>query len=332
MRFFRVSCGYTSANVVQYVYMINGDNYIIVRDAANKWGISTRRVRMLCAEGKVDGARLEGRSWLIPSEAARPIDGRSVRYSAIPRALMALVAEVEELKEKCAAQRPLSEGELARLREQFVVDYTHSSTAIEGNTLTLSETALVLEGITIAQKPLKDHLEAIGHRDAFKFLEAEVSNDTPISERFVKELHALVLADKPEDRGVYRRIPVVIVGAVHTPPQPYLIAPRMEEWIRDYQKTKLNPLIAAALFHIRFEAIHPFIDGNGRTGRLLVNFMLMRAGYLPISIKYESRLAYYQAFATYHTSGSLEPMARIILEAEKARLQEWLNIIRRVND
>lgn len=171
-------------------------------------------------------------------------------------------------------------------------------------------------------------VEAIGHRDAFKFLEAQVTTDAPISERFVKELHTLVLADKPEDRGVYRRIPVIITGAAHTPPQPYLIVPQMEEWIRDYQATKLNPLIAAALFHIRFEAIHPFIDGNGRTGRLLVNFKLMRAGYLPISIKYESRLAYYQAFTTYHTTGSLEPMARIILEAEKSRLQEWMNIVK----
>ncbi len=307
--------------------MIDAKSSITVQEAADKWGISTRRVRMLCAEGKVDGARQEGKVWLIPVEAARPIDGRSVRYSAIPRALMSLVKEVEELKAECAALRPLSEGELSRLREQFIIDYTHSSTAIEGNTLTLSETALVLEGITIAQKPLKDHLEAIGHRDAFKFLETEVLREAPISERFVKELHTLVLADKPEDRGAYRRIPVIITGAKHTPPQPYLIVPQMEEWIRDYQTTKLNPLIAAALFHIRFEAIHPFIDGNGRTGRLLVNFMLMRAGYLPISIKYESRLAYYQAFTTYHATGSLEPMARIILEAEKARLQEWLNIV-----
>lgn len=307
--------------------MIGAKSIITVQEAADKWGISTRRVRMLCAEGKVDGARRKGKAWLIPAEAARPIDGRSVRYSEIPRALVSLVKEVEELKAKCAALRPLSEGELSRLREQFIIDYTHSSTAIEGNTLTLSETALVLEGITIAQKPLKDHLEAIGHRDAFKFLEAQVSTDAPISERFVKELHTLVLADKPEDRGVYRRIPVIITGAAHTPPQPYLIVPQMEEWIFDYQATKLNPLIAAALFHIRFEAIHPFIDGNGRTGRLLVNFMLMRAGYLPISIKYESRLAYYQAFTTYHTTGSLEPMARIILEAEKSRLQEWLNIV-----
>lgn len=307
--------------------MIEKKSAITVQEAADKWGISTRRVRMLCAEGKVEGARQEGKAWLIPAEAARPIDGRSVRYSAIPRALISLVREVEDLKAKCAALRPLSEGELSRLREQFIIDYTHSSTAIEGNTLTLSETALVLEGITIAQKPLKDHLEAIGHRDAFKFLETEVSTDAPISERFIKELHTLVLADKPEDRGTYRRIPVIITGAAHTPPQPYLIVPQMEAWICDCETTKLNPLIAAALFHIRFEAIHPFIDGNGRTGRLLVNFMLMRAGYLPISVKYEDRLAYYRAFTTYHTTGSLEPMARIILEAERARLKEWLNIV-----
>ena len=281
--------------------MKEGKSFITALEAADKWGMSARRVRMLCLEGKVDGARLEGRAWLIPAQVARPIDGRSVRYSAIPRALVQLVKEIEALKSECAALRPLSDGELTRLRNRFLVDYTHSSTAIEGNTLTLSETALVLEGVTIGQKPLKDHLEAIGHRDAFRYLEAQVAAEVSISELFVRELHALVLVDKPEDRGVYRRIPVVITEAVYAPPQPYLVAPQMEEWVRDYRATKLNPLIAAALFHIRFEAIHPFIDGNGRAGRLLVNFMLMRHGYLPISIKYEDRLAYYRAFTDYQS-------------------------------
>ena len=300
---------------------------IPVRTAAEKWNVSVRRVRMLCAEGKIPGAVQATGGWSIPADAPRPLDSRSLRYSGVPKSLGALLREVESLKVECAQTRPLTEGELNRLREGFLVDYTHASTAIEGNTLTLSETALVLEGVTIGQKPLKDHLEAIGHRDAFRFLEAQVSEGRDLDERFVKDLHSLVLADKPEDRGVYRRIPVFITGAVHTPPQPYLVAPQMKAWVRDLKVTRLHPLVAAAESHIRFEAIHPFIDGNGRTGRLLVNFVLMRSGYLPISVKYENRVAYYEAFTAYHRDGKIEPMVKIVLEAERDRLAEWLRIV-----
>ncbi|MGN0833979.1 MAG: Fic family protein [Kiritimatiellia bacterium] len=275
---------------------------------------------MLCVEGKIAGAILAGKHWRIPSDCPRPVDGRSLRYGGIPKELMGLVLKVDSLKELLSRRRPLTPSEKQRWQESFMVDYTHNSTAIEGNTLTLNETALVLAGVTIGQKPLKDHLEAIGHRDAFNFLAEVVGRGEAMSERLVKELHALVLADQPQDRGVYRRMPVVITGAAHTPPQPYLVVPQMEGWVRDLNATHLHPLVAAALFHISFEAIHPFIDGNGRTGRLLANFILMRAGYLPISIKYENRVAYYDAFTVYHRDANAVPMIRIFVEAEAARL------------
>ena len=250
-----------------------------------------------------------------------------MRRLGIPPTLRGCMAEIDTLKEQLAVKRPLSDGEREHLRHAFLVDYTYSSNALEGNTLTLSETALVLSGMTIGEKPLKDHLEATGHRDAFCFLEDFVKSGDPINEAFVRQLHSLVLADKPMDKGVYRRIPVIIAGAVHTPPQPYLVAPMMEAWVRDLQTTRLHPLVAAAEFHIRFEAIHPFIDGNGRTGRLLVNFILMRAGYLPISIKYENRRAYYDAFTAYHKNGDILPMLGIFSESEQQRLKDYLSTI-----
>lgn len=259
--------------------------------------------------------------------AERTVDERSLRDVGVPQELVGQVLKVDALKAKLAKCRPLTSGEKERLREAFMIDYTHNSTAIEGNTLTLNETALVLEGVTIGQKPLKDHLEAIGHRDAFNFLEEVVGHGEEISERLVKELHTLVLADQPRDRGIYRRIPVVITGAVHTPPQPYLVGPQMEAWVRDLNATQMHPLVAAALFHIRFEAIHPFIDGNGRTGRLLANFILMRSGYLPVSIKYEDRVAYYEAFTSFHRDGNSAPMIRIFLESELSRLTALLEAI-----
>mgnify|MGYP003042732993 CR=1 FL=1 len=131
-------------------------------------------------------------------------------------------------------RRPLTKGETERLLEEFIVSYIYNSNAIEGNTLTLRETDLVLRGLTIAQKPLKDHLEAIGHKEAFDFVRDLVKEPTPLSEPIIKQIHALVLADKNEDRGVYRRVPVRIMGAHHEPVPPYLIAPKMEQLLYDY--------------------------------------------------------------------------------------------------
>ena len=119
----------------------------------------------------------------------------------------------------------------------------------------------------------------------------------------------------------------MIIGASHTPPQPYLVQPQMEEWVRDLAKTTLHPVVAAALFHIRFEAIHPFIDGNGRTGRLLANFILMRSGFLPVSIKYEDRVSYYNAFTAYHAANDPTPMLRIFAEAERTALAKRLEVL-----
>ena len=296
-------------------------------ETAKRWGISDRRVRILCENGQIAGAIRNGKLWRIPLSAAKPCDGRTMRSLGIPAAMRGHIAEIDALKEQLAAKRPLTDGECEQLRNAFLVNYTFSSNAIEGNTLTLSETAMVLSGMTIGEKPLKDHLEATGHRDAFCVLEDFVKSGKPVSETFVRQLHSLVLADKPMDKGVYRRIPVVITGAIHTPPQPYMVAPMMEAWVRDLQTTRHHPLVAAAEFHIRFEAIHPFIDGNGRTGRLLANFILMRSGYLPISIKYENRRAYYEAFTAYHKDGDIVPMLAIFAEREHQRLSEYTNII-----
>ncbi len=307
--------------------MNNSGTFASVAEVAERWGISSRRVRVLCETGAISGATRVGKLWKIPVDAAKPADGRSLRAKGIPACLRALIAEVDALKEQLAAARPLTPAEVEKIRQAFLVDYTHDSTAIEGNTLTLSETAMALEGLTIAEKPLKDHLEAVGHRDAFLYLEDAIRANETLTEGFICRLHSLVLADQPLDRGIYRRVPVMILGAVHKPPEPYLVAPQMEALVAEFTTTPLHPLVAAALFHIRFEAIHPFIDGNGRAGRLLANFFLMRAGYVPINIKFENRRAYYEAFTAYHASGDLTAMVRIFAENERARLKELIPII-----
>ena len=294
--------------------------YINVKQAAEKWKISERRIRVLCAEGKIKGAYQEGRGWKIPITAEKPADGR---YKSKENLLLTIDKKKKELDTK----RPLTEGEVSRLNEEFIVEYTYNSNAIEGNTLTLRETDLVLRGLTIDKKPLKDHMEAVGHKEAFDYVRELVKDNIPISESIIKKIHFLVLADKKNDRGVYRRIPVHIMGASHEPVQPYLIESKMEQLLMNFKESEEHIVTKLAHFHIEFEAIHPFIDGNGRTGRLLVNLELMKAGYPPIDIKYMDQVAYYNAFDEYHVKNNLSAMENLFAKYINERLDMCLKIL-----
>ena len=294
--------------------------FMTVKQASEKWGISDRRVRILCAEGKIPGAYQEVRAWKIPIDAIKPADGRYKTKES-------LLSQIDRKKKELDGKRPLTEGELTRLNEEFTVEYIYNSNAIEGNTLTLRETDLVLRGLTIDQKPLKDHMEAVGHKEAFDFVTELVKEKCEINERVIKQIHYLVLADKKDDRGVYRRLPVRIMGAAHEPVQPYLIVPKMEELLRNYLASEEHIVTKLARFHIEFEGIHPFIDGNGRTGRLLVNLELMKTGYPPIDIKFTDRIAYYNAFDEYHVKHNLKAMETLFAKYINERLDIYLKML-----
>ena len=295
--------------------------FMTVKQASEKWGISDRRIRVLCSEGKISGAYQEGRGWKIPADAKKPADGRY-------KSKESLLLQIDRKRAELDSMRPLTAGEVARLNEEFIVEYTYNSNAIEGNTLTLRETDLVLRGLTIDQKPLKDHMEAVGHKEAFDYVSELVKDNIPISESVIKQIHYLVLADKKEDRGVYRRVPVRIMGAQHEPVQPYLIEPKMEQLLHDFAESTEHIVTKLARFHIEFEGIHPFIDGNGRTGRLLVNLELMKAGYPPIDIKFTDRIAYYNAFDEYHAKHNLSAMENLFAGYINARLDMYLDMLR----
>ena len=294
--------------------------FITAKQASETWGISDRRIRILCSEGKIPGAYQEGRGWKIPVDAKKPVDGRYKSKESI-------LQQIDRKKVELDGRRPLTAGEVERLNEEFIVEYTYNSNAIEGNTLTLRETDLVLRGLTIDKKPLKDHMEAVGHKEAFEFVSELVKNNVPISESVIKQIHYLVLADKKEDRGVYRRVPVRIMGAQHEPVQPYLIAPKMEELLHTFAESTEHIVTKLARFHIEFEGIHPFIDGNGRTGRLLINLELMKAGYPPIDIKFTDRITYYNAFDEYHVKHNLSAMENLFAGYINARLDMYLKIL-----
>ena len=188
---------------------------------------------------------------------------------------------------------------------------------------------MVLEGVTIDQKPLKDHLEAVGHRDAFLYIEDIAKQELPLSEFVIKNIHSLVLMDKPEDKGVFRRIPVHIMGAYTEPVQPYLIEPKITELlaVNEERKASMNDIERIALFHLEFEGIHPFIDGNGRTGRLIMNLDLIRCGFPPINVKFTDRKKYYDAFDSYYRDGDATVMTDLIAEYVNEQLDKYLTII-----
>lgn len=294
--------------------------YMTVNEASAKWGISDRRIRVLCAEGKIPGVIKEGKSWKIPFDTAKPVDGRYKSNES-------LLALIDKKKKELDNRRPLTEGEMERLNEEFTVEYTYNSNAIEGNTLTLRETDLVLRGLTIDRKPLKDHMEAVGHKEAFEFVSELVKQNEPLSERIIKQINFLVLVGNKDDRGVYRRVPVRIMGAKHEPVQPYMIEPKMEELLKKFMEGKEHIITKLARFHIEFEGIHPFIDGNGRTGRLLVNLELMKAGYPPIDIKFTDRMEYYKAFDEYHEKNNLSAMEKLFAGYVNSRLDMYLKIL-----
>ena len=295
--------------------------YMKVSKAAEKWGISSRRVRILCAEGKISGVVQKGRMYLIPEDAEKPRDGRTKSSTVFEK----IASKMELL----SSMRPLTQGEVERLREEFMIEFTYNSNAIEGNTLTLKETAMALEGMTIDQKPLKDHMEAIGHRDAFLFVQDIATKDIPLSESVIKQIHSLVLIDRPDDKGVFRRIPVRIMGAFTEPVQPFLIEQKISDLLaeNEHRKTAMNPIERIARFHLEFEGIHPFVDGNGRTGRLVLNLDLIRNGYPPINIKFADRKKYYDAFDAYYRDGNADVMVNLIAGYVNERLDEYLEIL-----
>ncbi len=222
-------------------------------------------------------------------------------------------------------QATLPPAAVQSLRHWFRVHHTYHSNAIEGNRLTLPETRAVLEdGITIQGRSLKDHLEAVNLAQALDFVESLARAETPLGERDVREIHTIVLRGiEPENAGVYRRINVRISGTEHVPPEALHVPERMREFGQWLQSEKPeHPIIVSAIAHAWFETIHPFVDGNGRTGRLLANLLLLRQGYPAIVLRVQERARYYAALDASH-SGELTPMLELTLDGVEQSLAEY---------
>lgn len=246
--------------------------------------------------------------------------------------LDAKLKAVDAAKAKLDAARPLPPHTLVSLHDKLALEWTYHSNAIEGNTLTLRETKVVLEGITVGGKSLREHFEATNHRDAILYVEEIVARQEPLSEWQVKNIHSLILKGiDHEQAGHYRHENVVISGASTIPPDFLHLGEEMVRLVAWYGHTdQMHPIARAAELHTRFVKIHPFVDGNGRTGRLLLNFELMKAGYPPAVIRKEDRLAYYDALDEACVTDVYDDITKLVADAVQRSLVAYLDLIQYV--
>jgi Fic family protein/DNA-binding XRE family transcriptional regulator len=245
--------------------------------------------------------------------------------------LTVLLNEIDALKSELEKLRSFDSY---RIAEALELEYTFESNRIEGNTLTLQETDLVInEGLTIAGKSMREHLEAINHNEAIDYVKDLVLRKVKINEREVLMIHNLILRGiMPENAGKYRSVQVMIKGSAHTPPQPFLVMKKMEEYFEWYSTNKnlLHPVVLAAEMHEKLVTIHPFVDGNGRTSRLIMNLILLSNGYVIANIKgdYSTRMNYYSALEKVQTQNSKEAFLLFIAKVEKECLERYLAILK----
>ena len=261
------------------------------------------------------------------------VSNQVLNIPSIPENIQSKLEELTELKNTWNLHKPLNNTQLNKLKSYFNLENTFESNKIEGNTLTFQETHLVVnEGITIGGKSMREHLEAINHSEAIDFIEDLVTGREDFNKRTLLEIHRLILKSiDNENAGKYRTVPVSISGSRHEPPQPYLLDKMMEDYFIHYehQKKRLHPVLLAAEMHERLVSIHPFIDGNGRTSRLVMNFILLKHGYTVTSLKGDlnSRMAYYKALEEVQVNNDATVFYDLIIQEVIGSLNAHLKMV-----
>lgn len=242
--------------------------------------------------------------------------------------------DIDEYKSKIDKFSPLSKNILEQIKSYFKISFTYTSNSLEGNSLTLNETKIIIEdGITIGGKPLREHFEVVGNSKAYDLL-FEISNDNfAISEDTVLELHKMLYTPIDEKQaGKYRDCNVLITGSEYELPKYNLVPKLMKKFIADIeQKQKtMHPVEFSAWLHERIVSIHPFVDGNGRTARLLMNLALLNAGYNIVTIPPIVRNDYIAGLQDAQLKNDLKPFTNFISEMVLESQKEYLRIIERL--
>jgi Fic family protein len=250
--------------------------------------------------------------------------------TVLSRTLLEKLKQIDVLKSKLDQLR---EFDSYRIAQALELEYTFESNRIEGNTLTLKETDFIVnEGLTVSGKSMREHLEAINHQEAIDYVKDLIQRKVKVNEREILIIHQLILKGiMPEYAGKYRQIQVMIKGSEHVPPQPFLVPKQMEEYIEWYQlhKKSLHPVVLAAEMHERLVTIHPFVDGNGRTSRLIMNLILLSHGFVIANIKgdLDNRMRYYNALEAVQTQKDKELFLHFIADVELDCLNRYLKIL-----
>jgi|UniRef100_UPI00404A81F1 Fic family protein/DNA-binding XRE family transcriptional regulator len=263
---------------------------------------------------------------LVSDELASYYPERSFQDPSIEKTL----EEIVQLKKKLDLIRSF---ENHRITDALAIEYTFESNKIEGNTLTLRETEMVInKGLTVSGKSMREHLEAINHSEAIAYIRQLVADKSFFTERELLSIHNLILRGiHPEDAGKYRSVQVMIQGSSHLPPSPFEIKRSMDDYFYWYQRNHkvVHPIVLAAEMHERLVTIHPFIDGNGRTARLVMNMILLQHGFVIANIKGDSssRMAYYDALESVQVHQSKDSFIKFVAEVEKQNLERYLSIL-----
>lgn len=243
--------------------------------------------------------------------------------------------EIENLKRKLDEYRPFNEELAKMLREDLKVRFTYNSNAIEGNTLTIYETKVILEdGITVGGKSLREHLEVVNHADAIAYIEELILSHEKLSKRDILDIHRLVLKEIDNKyAGRYRDIPVIISGVDHVPPSHMKVSEHMDELFEWYSNKSegLHPLERAAILHGKLSKIHPFKDGNGRTSRLVLNFELMKHGYPPVVIEAIDKPKYIEALAKGDKDEKYAALIELVKKLEIKELERYIALFSQVD-
>ncbi|KNG79406.1 Fic family protein [Mycoplasma sp. HU2014] len=291
--------------------------YLTIKQTSEKWNISEQDILNLINQNKIYGFIKEDNEYKIPMDLDNPLDLVGVD-------LLELIDKRMKIIKSFTA---FEEHELNCINKDFAIEYAYNSNAIEGNTLSLREVYLIFKGMVIDNKPLQEHLDIIGHKQAFEYILDLIENKhSLLTEDEIKKIHNLVLIHDWRNAGVYRNVPVVISDSKHDVANVYMIQTKIQQLLDWYNNSIEHIIKKIAKFHLDFEAIHPFIDGNGRTGRLLINFELMKNGYYPINIKYINRNLYYQAFDDYYCKNDLSTMLNLIANYELLRINYFIRI------
>ncbi|HYE73261.1 MAG TPA: Fic family protein [Blastocatellia bacterium] len=275
--------------------------------------------------------------YIVTLKANGMYDAAHLIEEALPlRPTMTLtekLQQLDKLKGWLDSFRPFPAAIVEELKKLYDVRFTYHSNAIEGNTLTQSETEMVIEkGITVGGKTLKEHLEVIGHKNAIDYVEELAKEETPITEREIKDLHNLIMRGiEPNEAGRYRTIDVRAAGTEHVYPPHFQLQELMDEfsrWLESPNAKALHPIGYASEAHYRFVAIHPFRDGNGRTGRLLMNLILLRFSFPVAVITNERRKEYIDALVYGQTNNNdTSKLTSLVADASRDSLVEYLRVL-----